>query len=270
MSGEAKTADITVQDTADHSEVRQTNASVYFRRKEQKCTDVACLVVFCVFWAGMLAIMGISIMQGNPRRLMYGTDYLGNTCGDGVSNPTDEKRWLSDTFKFTRDYEKPKDDKSTFWDYDSWNDFYKAHTQITYPRTNVDEVRKRALFVSWKPPPPPGPHPFTHPPTITTKPFSLLAAATAFLFLACVFPANISGFRVARPFSFLPPHMAILYSSAVQNIWRPPPRRMCMRKARNRGSNSIQSSIYRPTLQEGAPLPSSSLVHNFTSLTFHI
>ena len=72
MSGEAKTADITVQDTADHSEVRQTNASVYFRRKEQKCTDVACLVVFCVFWAGMLAIMGISIMQGNPRRLMYG------------------------------------------------------------------------------------------------------------------------------------------------------------------------------------------------------
>ena len=139
MSAEAKSADITVQDTADHSEVRQTNASVYFRRKEQKCTDVACLVVFCVFWAGMLAIMGISIMQGNPRRLMYGTDYLGNTCGDGVSNPTDTDRWASDTFAFTS--KSPKEDPDTFWEYTSWDKFYQAHTQITYPRTNVDEVR---------------------------------------------------------------------------------------------------------------------------------
>ena len=94
MSAEAKSADITVQDTADHSEVRQTNASVYFRRKEQKCTDVACLVVFCVFWAGMLAIMGISIKRNRKPTIVAQFNMDFKTTDEGKAIEGNQKSIL--------------------------------------------------------------------------------------------------------------------------------------------------------------------------------
>jgi hypothetical protein len=47
----------------------------------RNCTDVFWLVLFVVFWAGMVAIAYLSLTQGTPDRLIYGTDSWGNICG---------------------------------------------------------------------------------------------------------------------------------------------------------------------------------------------
>jgi len=46
-----------------------------------KCTDCLCSVGFGVFWVGMVAISAIALKTGDARRLIFATDYLGNTCG---------------------------------------------------------------------------------------------------------------------------------------------------------------------------------------------
>lgn len=49
----------------------------------RKCRDVVCLLLFIVFWIGMLAVAGVGLHFGEPKRLLYGTDYQGTTCGTG-------------------------------------------------------------------------------------------------------------------------------------------------------------------------------------------
>ncbi|KAI9986027.1 hypothetical protein PInf_024868 [Phytophthora infestans] len=49
----------------------------------RKCRDVPCAVFFTVFWLGMIAIAAVGLIHGEPRRLLYGADYNGSTCGTG-------------------------------------------------------------------------------------------------------------------------------------------------------------------------------------------
>lgn len=58
--------------------------------EHRKCHDVLCFVLFILFWIGMFTIAGISIAAGDPKRLLYGVNYQGDTCGDG--DYSDQKR----------------------------------------------------------------------------------------------------------------------------------------------------------------------------------
>jgi len=50
---------------------------------DNKCTDVACLGLFMLFWVGILGIAAVCVPQGDIKGLSYGSDYLGNRCGTG-------------------------------------------------------------------------------------------------------------------------------------------------------------------------------------------
>lgn len=52
-----------------------------FKPHGRKCTDVLCLLLFVGFWIGMIIIAGIGYKNGQPKRLIYGTDWHGRTCG---------------------------------------------------------------------------------------------------------------------------------------------------------------------------------------------
>ena len=49
--------------------------------KDRRCTDLLCLILFLVTWAGMVTVAIVSFTKGNPDRFMYPTDYLGQFCG---------------------------------------------------------------------------------------------------------------------------------------------------------------------------------------------
>ncbi|KAG7383813.1 hypothetical protein PHYPSEUDO_003296 [Phytophthora pseudosyringae] len=49
----------------------------------RKCRDVLCALFFAAFWVGMLAIAAVGFMHGEPKRLLYGSDHNGTTCGSG-------------------------------------------------------------------------------------------------------------------------------------------------------------------------------------------
>ena len=51
--------------------------------ENRKCRDVLCCALFAVFWAGMIAVGIVAFQFGQWQRLLYGTDYQGNTCGVG-------------------------------------------------------------------------------------------------------------------------------------------------------------------------------------------
>lgn len=50
----------------------------------RKCRDCFCCIFFLVFWIGMIAVAIVGILNGEPKRLLYGTDYNGTTCGTGA------------------------------------------------------------------------------------------------------------------------------------------------------------------------------------------
>ncbi|XP_013403883.1 choline transporter-like protein 1 isoform X2 [Lingula anatina] len=50
--------------------------------KKRGCTDIIVLVVFILFWVGMIYIAVYSIVNGDAFRLLYGYDSYGNTCGE--------------------------------------------------------------------------------------------------------------------------------------------------------------------------------------------
>eukprot|EP01062_Namystynia_karyoxenos_P066897 TRINITY_DN60815_c0_g1_i1.p1 TRINITY_DN60815_c0_g1~~TRINITY_DN60815_c0_g1_i1.p1 ORF type:complete len:686 (+),score=217.94 TRINITY_DN60815_c0_g1_i1:92-2149(+) len=50
---------------------------------DRGCTDCLCLPVFAVVWVGMVIVAQISFENGDPKRLLYGTDVVGNLCGWG-------------------------------------------------------------------------------------------------------------------------------------------------------------------------------------------
>jgi hypothetical protein len=47
------------------------------------CTDVLCLLLFAVFWAGLIAVFVLVTSTGDVDSLFYDADYLGNRCGVG-------------------------------------------------------------------------------------------------------------------------------------------------------------------------------------------
>ena len=52
-----------------------------FIASNRKCTDLLCLILFLVFWMGMLIIAGVGFSSGQPEKLVFGTDWKGRTCG---------------------------------------------------------------------------------------------------------------------------------------------------------------------------------------------
>ncbi|XP_005388837.2 PREDICTED: choline transporter-like protein 3 isoform X4 [Chinchilla lanigera] len=47
----------------------------------RKCTDTAWLLLFFLFWTGLVFIMGYAVVAGAAGRLLFGYDSYGNVCG---------------------------------------------------------------------------------------------------------------------------------------------------------------------------------------------
>ncbi|XP_059504033.1 choline transporter-like protein 3 isoform X2 [Stegostoma tigrinum] len=47
----------------------------------RRCTDLLWLIIFCLFWGGMMFIAGYSVTVGSAERLIFGYDSFGNICG---------------------------------------------------------------------------------------------------------------------------------------------------------------------------------------------
>ncbi|XP_002731355.1 choline transporter-like protein 1 [Saccoglossus kowalevskii] len=47
---------------------------------QRQCTDCTCVIIFILFWCGMLYIAAFSFTTGNVERLIYGYDSYGNVC----------------------------------------------------------------------------------------------------------------------------------------------------------------------------------------------
>ncbi|XP_014669996.1 PREDICTED: choline transporter-like protein 1 isoform X2 [Priapulus caudatus] len=50
-------------------------------KKPRGCTDVVALMLFLLFWGGMIVIAAFSFTFGDAKRLIYGYDSYGNICG---------------------------------------------------------------------------------------------------------------------------------------------------------------------------------------------
>ncbi|KAM9280681.1 choline transporter-like protein 3 [Cariama cristata] len=65
------------QDSGDSvSELREWRPAIY-----RKCTDTLWLLLFFLFWAGLMFITGYAVMAGAAERLVLGYDSFGNICG---------------------------------------------------------------------------------------------------------------------------------------------------------------------------------------------
>ncbi|KAG1675670.1 hypothetical protein FOA52_002379 [Chlamydomonas sp. UWO 241] len=49
--------------------------------QKRRCRDVLCVIVFFVWWAGMIVIAGFAYREGDSDRLVYGVDSYGLVCG---------------------------------------------------------------------------------------------------------------------------------------------------------------------------------------------
>lgn len=54
-------------------------------KKPRRCTDFLFLLIFIGFWIGMLTLGFYGVGTGNPKVLVFGTDYTGTMCGDGAN-----------------------------------------------------------------------------------------------------------------------------------------------------------------------------------------
>lgn len=52
-----------------------------FKPTNRKCTDVLFTLLFFGFWVGMVVIAAVGYKNGEPKRLIYGSDWMGRTCG---------------------------------------------------------------------------------------------------------------------------------------------------------------------------------------------
>jgi hypothetical protein len=48
---------------------------------DRRCTDVFFLLLFILFWVGMIVVASIGLSEGDPRRLYMPSDVYGNFCG---------------------------------------------------------------------------------------------------------------------------------------------------------------------------------------------
>ncbi|XP_071164766.1 choline transporter-like protein 1 isoform X3 [Mytilus edulis] len=73
-------------DQPDSSEkARLTNST-----ENRGCTDIPVLLIFILFWAGMIYIAVFSVSHGDAFRLVYGYDSFGNTCDEDNADKTME------------------------------------------------------------------------------------------------------------------------------------------------------------------------------------
>ncbi|XP_060578387.1 choline transporter-like protein 1 isoform X1 [Ruditapes philippinarum] len=63
--------------------------------KNRGCTDLLVLILFVLFWAGMIFIAAFGIIHGDAFRLVYGYDSFGNTCDADNSDRKIENVTLS-------------------------------------------------------------------------------------------------------------------------------------------------------------------------------
>eukprot|EP01132_Coremiostelium_polycephalum_P005149 gene5149-6409_t len=49
--------------------------------RKRKCQDCFFLLLILAFWVGMAIVASVGVKEGNPKRLLYGTDSYGNICG---------------------------------------------------------------------------------------------------------------------------------------------------------------------------------------------
>ncbi len=54
--------------------------------EQRACTDCLCWLVFLVFQGAYLVIAGFGFAYGSPDHLIFGYDFLGNTCGSDGGN----------------------------------------------------------------------------------------------------------------------------------------------------------------------------------------
>ena len=54
------------------------------RLSDRRCTDTLCLLLFALFWGGLVAIFTVVWSTGDTMSLFYDADYLGNRCGVGA------------------------------------------------------------------------------------------------------------------------------------------------------------------------------------------
>jgi choline transporter-like protein 2/4/5 len=57
-------------------------------KANRKCRDLFCILLFAVYWVGMVLVFVIGLQFGQPERLVFATDFNGDTCG--VSSETTE------------------------------------------------------------------------------------------------------------------------------------------------------------------------------------
>lgn len=51
------------------------------KSEDRKCRDILCCFIFVVFWLGMVVVATLGMKNGNPKKLVFGTDYIGGICG---------------------------------------------------------------------------------------------------------------------------------------------------------------------------------------------
>jgi choline transporter-like protein 2/4/5 len=62
----------------------------------RKCRDVFCILLFAVYWVGMVGVFIVGLATGEPERLVYATDFNGDTCGTSsdVTPGLDKKQYV--------------------------------------------------------------------------------------------------------------------------------------------------------------------------------
>ncbi|KAA0168889.1 hypothetical protein FNF27_01969 [Cafeteria roenbergensis] len=48
---------------------------------DRRCTDILCLLLFIIFFAGMIGLAGLALQNGDYKRVLNGVDYRGCICG---------------------------------------------------------------------------------------------------------------------------------------------------------------------------------------------
>lgn len=62
-------------------------------RPERRCRDLPFLILFSLFWIGMITIASIGWSEGDPTILIFGLDYEGNLCNKGDLKGFKNRYW---------------------------------------------------------------------------------------------------------------------------------------------------------------------------------
>ncbi|KAM9947507.1 hypothetical protein ACTFIT_000831 [Dictyostelium discoideum] len=93
------------EDLQDHHEIGNEvikKKGVYTKRK---CQDCFFLILFLLFWAGMIVVAAFGVKNGKPDRIVKGTDQYGNICGvnnieQGILNETQARDTTNEPYVY--------------------------------------------------------------------------------------------------------------------------------------------------------------------------